>query len=490
MNDLSSVTSSSAQQSWIAVDLDGTLVRTDTLYESVFKLLQKNPLSIFQIIFWLLRGRSFLKSMLAERVRLSAKYLPYNEELISFLREKRSSGAKLVLATAAHQSIADSVAEHLGIFDRVIGTTESVNLKSELKLNALIDLVGSKNFTYAGDSSADLPIWKGCGSAITVGLTGPMKTAVQQTAKVRASFEWPKSGLKTWLKALRVHQWAKNVLIFVPLIMGFGFFDLAKVMGAALAFLSFSLVASGTYIANDLWDLENDRQHARKKKRPFACGSLSIVSGILIATLSIAIGFAIGFAVSAKFAALLLFYLVATTAYSLALKHYVLLDTISLSGLYTLRIFAGAIATGIAVSQWLLAFSVFFFVSLALIKRCSELLSLEKESRSATKGRDYRVGDLVVLWPLGVSSAVGSVILFGIFVNLPETRERYLSPSLLWLVALALVYWLGRLWIKTARGEMHDDPIVYAALNRGSVITVAGMLITVLLAKFTTVFGI
>lgn len=292
--------------------------------------------------------------------------------------------------------------------------------------------------------------------------------AVRNVIPIEIEFSRGPVRLLTWAKTLRVHQWLKNLLIFVPMVTAFSFLNVKSVLLATIAFLAFSLTASATYIVNDLWDLDNDRGHPRKKFRPLASAEVPIISALIVAALCLVTGLAMAWAVSLQFLSMLVLYIFVTSGYSWGLKQYVLIDVIVLSLLYTLRIFSGSVAVEIAISNWLLAFSVFLFLSLALVKRCAELLSLEKSGGEVTSGRDYRVGDLTILWPLGVSAAMSSVVVFGLFISSPETAARYATPVALWLVALGLIYWLSRLWISTARGEMHEDPVVYAIRDRGS----------------------
>jgi 4-hydroxybenzoate polyprenyltransferase len=281
-----------------------------------------------------------------------------------------------------------------------------------------------------------------------------------------------------------VHQWLKNLLLFVPLLTAFSFQDIDNLLSAVLAFLAFSLAASATYMGNDCWDLDSDRTHPRKKFRPFASGQIPILKGIVVAVVLLMLGLLLAYHVSLHFLWMLLLYLATTTTYTWTLKAYVLIDVLVLSLLYTLRIIAGSIAVGVATSTWLLAFSVFIFFSLALVKRCSELVTLQQTGRQATHGRDYRTSDLAVLWPLGISSALSAVVVFGLFISAPETQARYASPQGLWLVAIGLIYWLARLWIKTSRGEMHDDPLVFAVRDFGSRLTILAMVTATLVAHF------
>jgi 4-hydroxybenzoate polyprenyltransferase len=467
----------------LVVDLDGTLTPTDTLLESLIILIRRSVLRVFLLPLWLLKGRVGFKNAIAARVSIDVSLLPYHQELLAYLRAQKAQGRKIVLATAAHQSIAQAVSTHLGIFDKVLASDATSNLKGKTKLAAIKGELG-ESFVYAGDSKADLPIWRDAAAAILVGARASVVSQIQESIPIEREFAAPKRGLTVWLKALRVHQWAKNVLLFVPMLTAFAFEGLASILALSLAFLAFSVGASATYILNDLWDLENDRAHPRKCMRPFASAQLPISSGVLMVCGALVFAAGLAWVVSPAFLAMLLFYLVTTTVYSLVLKEYVLLDVIALSFLYTLRILAGAVAIGAAISAWLLVFSLFIFLSLALVKRCAELVSLGGSGEHATRGRDYQTSDLAVLWPLGVGAAMSSVVVFGLFINDPINRDRYATPELLWLVGAGLVYWLGRLWIKTSRGEMHDDPVVYALKNRGSRLTVIGMVVATLAAHF------
>lgn len=467
----------------LVVDLDGTLTPTDTLAESVVRVAKRSPLNLFRMPLWLLGGRAAFKEAISRHADFSAEHLPYRPALLAYLREQKENGRRLILATAAHHTIAARVAAHLGLFDEVIATQPGHNVKGKAKLEAIRHKVGAE-FAYAGDSPADLPIWKAAKAAILVGASPGVTNAVKAGTPIEREFPREQPGLPEWLRALRVHQWLKNLLLFVPFLTAFTFSDPNILLAICAAFLAFSFAASATYVVNDLWDLDNDRAHPRKRNRPFASARIAIASGLLVAALALAAGLALAYWVSPGFLAMLLAYLALTSAYSWVLKEYVLIDVIMLSLLYTLRILAGSVAIGIQTSSWLLAFSVFIFLSLALVKRCAELVSLGQLGAGGTRGRDYRVSDLTVLWPLGVGAALSAVVVFGLFINAPETQARYASPELLWLAAVGLIYWLARLWIKTSRGEMHDDPVVYAIKDKGSRITVAVIVALTLVAHF------
>lgn len=469
----------------LVVDLDGTLTPVDTLVESAILLIKHHPLYLFFFPFWLLQGRAAFKAAIASRANFQVGNLPLRAELLEYLTAQKLAGRRLVLATAAHQSIAQAIADKTNLFDDVLASNASHNLKGRHKLAAIQEKVGP-TFAYAGDSHADLPIWKASSAAVLVNVSTRIKHTVAGTIPVEREFTFSKPTLKTWIKALRVHQWVKNLLVFVPLLTAFSFLDSSRLVDAVVAFFAFSLTASATYIVNDLLDLENDRSHPRKCNRPFASAALSIPAGLVAAAVSLTTAFALALNVSAEFTFMLLSYLVLTSAYSWLLKQYVLIDVLTLSLLYTLRILAGAVAISVTTSPWLLAFSVFVFLSLALVKRCSELISLQQSGETATRGRDYRVSDQQVLAPLGLASALGAVVVFGLYISSPEIKVHYASPLLLWLAAFGMIYWLARLWIKTQRGEMHDDPIVFALHDRGSRVAVIAMIAVVLAAHYLT----
>jgi 4-hydroxybenzoate polyprenyltransferase/phosphoserine phosphatase len=471
------------------VDLDGTLTPTDTVFEAMLCLLRKAPWMLLMLPLWLLTGRATVKRELANRVSLDVGRLPYRHELLEYLREQRALGRRIVLATGTHSSIANSVADHLGLFDQVLASDGGVILKGHRKLEAIRAKVGAE-FAYAGDSRADLPVWQGAAAAVLVSVGARVASALPQSVPRERVFEPEPGAPVLWLRELRVHQWLKNLLVFVPLLTAFGFGDRDKLMGSLLAFVALTFMASGAYLINDLRDLDGDRSHPRKRLRPLASGQIRITDAVTAALLLPGIGLAIGAAVSQSLVVMLLMYLLLTCIYTWLLKERLLLDVLMLSALYTLRIITGAVAIGVAVSPWLLAFSAFLFLSLALVKRCAELVSLRSAGETLTPGRSCRVADLVTLWPLGVGAALCAVVVFGLFINAPETQQRYATPQLLWLVAMGLTYRLARLWIKTSRDEVHDDPIIFALRDAASLWTVAGMVAVVLLAHFVLIEGL
>jgi 4-hydroxybenzoate polyprenyltransferase/phosphoserine phosphatase len=459
----------------LVVDLDGTFTLTDTLWECLIRLVKRAPMLLLQFPRWLAAGRASFKERVFANSGWSAQPLPLNAELLAYLHEQ-SRGRRIILATAATEGIARAVVGLHKIFDDVVVASDGANnLKGDAKLKAIQERVGPR-FSYAGDSRADVPIWQAATTAVLVGVPKAVRLALPKGLDIEGDFKRPRAGLKVWLKAIRVHQWLKNILVAVPMVLGLQF-SVESGLAVLVAFTAFSLLASATYLVNDLWDLDSDRAHPRKRHRPLASGVIRIPQALVAAVLLLSFGLALAATLGPRFFGLLILYLVVTSAYSWILKRYMMADVITLASLYTLRILAGSVAIDVRVTSWLLAFSVFLFLSLALIKRCAELVALEGRGEQGAAGRGYSVQDLRVLWSLGVSAGMSAVVVFGLFISAEETRQRFASPELLWLAGLGLVYWISRLWIKTSRGEMHDDPIIYALRDRNSRVTVALMLV-------------
>ena len=469
----------------LVVDLDGTLTPTDTLYESVLAMLHRQPAYLLLLPVWLARGRAYLKAECAARCELSVESLPYHGEFLRFLQQERDRGRILVLATAADRRIAERVAESLGLFSIVIASEANDNLKGWRKLQRVQELIGT-DFEYAGDSHADLPLWNAASGAIIV---GRQATRLSQLTTTPVTHVFAHSGGRTrdWWRALRIHQWLKNLLLLVPLLTSFRFFNATAVWNAGLAFLSFSLVASGTYLLNDLRDLQSDRSHPRKRYRPFAAGELSIPVGALVAGGLIVSGALAAATVSWRFLACVAGYLALSLMYNLVFKSRPLLDVVVLAVLYTLRVFAGAVAIDVRLSSWLLVFSVFIFLSLALVKRCTELLVVPMSGQQSIAGRGYRAQDLTVLLSLGVGAALCAVAVLALFINDPETQAQYESPRLLWLVQPLVCTWIARVWMRTSRGEMHDDPIVDAMRDKVSYLVLPLIVVVMLIARYVSV---
>ncbi|HYN41508.1 MAG TPA: UbiA family prenyltransferase [Thermoanaerobaculia bacterium] len=451
----------------LVVDLDGTLVLTDLLHESAVLAVTRAPGAALRALPALLRGdRASLKRQLAEAGPVDAGFLPLREELVALLGGEKAKGRRLVLATAADELLARPIATRVGLFDEVIASDGARNLMGEEKRAEVVARFGEKGFDYVGDSKADLPVFRSARKAILVGPGVRLRAEVER-AGTPVSAELPDrpTGLGTVLSALRVRQWVKNVLVFVPLVTGH-ILAVPVFLEAVFAFFALGLLASAVYVLNDLGDLASDRQHHSKRMRPLASGDLSIRSGLGLVPLLLAgsLAFALALPVGAR--VLLAIYLATTTLYTLSLKRRVLVDVFTLTFLYTLRVLLGGAATGVPVSPWLLAFSLFLFLSLAFAKRASELLAMKERGHDAAPGRDWFVWDSLVVQVLGVASAYLSGLVLAIYIQSDVTKLLYAHPGWLWLLVPTLLYWTSRVWVLVGRGEMDEDPIVFAARDR------------------------
>jgi 4-hydroxybenzoate polyprenyltransferase len=443
-------------------------------------LLARNPLYLFLIPFWLLGGKAAVKRQLASRVALPAETLPYDERVLEILQ--RTTQRPRVLCTASDLILVQPIADHLGVFDEVIASDGKTNLSGNNKAAALVARFGERGFDYMGNGRVDLDVWAHAGGAIVVNNGTSLARDAARHTEVLGHLPARNGGLLTWIKALRIYQWLKNLLVLVPLLTAHRFLDPDAVLDAGIAFLAFGLCASGVYLLNDLLDLTPDRMHSRKRKRPFAAGTLPLLHGLLVAPLLTLLGFALALACSPAFAAVLLCYYIMTLAYSLKLKRIVMIDVVLLAALYTVRIVGGTVAIGSELSFWLLAFSMFVFFSLAMLKRYTELAAALADGKDLALGRGYSVADLPLVQSLGTAAGYIGVLVFALYINSPESMELYRNPKLLWLLCPILLYWISRMWIVSHRGGMHDDPIVYAATDRGSQIVIGLCVLVVLVA--------
>lgn len=463
----------------LAVDLDGSLVRTDTLWETLFTLLRDQPLALIAALASLRHGRAAFKAHLVSRAPLDVADLPLNSPLIDWLRQEGATGRLLVLATATDQRVAQAVADRVGLFAQVLASDGHNNLKGPAKAAALVERFGQGGFDYVGDARADLPVWAAARYAIVAGGAGLVRAA-SQVARVERVFAPPPRAPALW-RALRLHQWAKNLLLFLPLLAAHQVSNGAQLLAAGLAFLAFGLTASAVYLLNDLLDLSADRRHPSKCRRPFAAGTLPLAWGLLLAPLLL-----LGAAVicllwlPAAFGAILVGYFLLTSAYSWDFKRRPILDVMTLAMLYTLRVIAGGAAVALWPSFWLLALSLFLFFSLALIKRYAELDSLKGRGELTSGGRGWHVDDLPLIGGLGAAAGLGAVLVLALYIDSEPARRLYQLPEALWLITPLLLYWVSYLWFKTHRGEMHEDPVVFALRDRAS-LGIGAMAVTVLL---------
>ncbi len=463
----------------LCVDLDGTLIATDTLWESILVLLRTNPFIVFLLPFWLLSGKAHLKHKIAQQVTLSVDTLPYREEVIQLLQQEKSSGRQLILATAAHFTIGNAVAEYTQLFSEVIASDEKINLKGNEKRDLLVQRFGEKQFDYMGDSIADLPIL----TAANVGyLVNPSTSLRKRYPSPHIITVIRPSSWKIWLKALRPHQWVKNGLIFLPLALAHQFLNWGKLIDGGIAFLAFSLAASSGYIINDLLDLPADRIHPTKKRRPFAAGKLSIPQGIFLFIFLVIASISLSLLLPSAFTGMLVLYLIITITYSLYLKKKMVVDVLVLAGLYTHRIVAGGIAVNVEVSSWLLAFSMFIFMSLAFLKRYIELLQLTE--RKSIKNRNYLIDDIEMIASVGPTNGYLAILVFSLYINNESTLTLYKSPFILWLICPILLYWITRIWFLARRGQVLDDPVQFALTDKNTWVISICIVILVLLGTF------
>lgn len=449
------------------VDLDGTLTYTDLLFESVLLLIKRNPFYLVLCLFWLLQGRGYLKAQIARRIQLDVTLLPYNVALLDYLRQQHAAGRRLVLASASDRQLVQAVADHLGIFAAVMGSDERNNLKSAAKLQAIEQDTGGTGFAYAGNSSADLAVWARAAEVIVVNASGSIEAQARRLQTVSLVIPPRPFKFRLVVKALRLHQWAKNALLFVPLLAAHDLMG-ERWLSTLLAFVAFGMCASATYIVNDLFDLASDRAHPRKQARPFAAATLSIPFGIGLIVVLLPLSLWLAASISLTYFGLMLLYIVVTLLYSARLKQIAIVDVLVLASLYTHRILAGGVVSDVLISSWLMAVSLFMFLSLALVKRCAELEFMSGDGNVSVAGRGYRTSDLSYLISMGIASGFVAVMLLALYIDSQVGGEMYPHAEWLWLIVPVVLFWIMRLWLKISRMEIHDDPLLFAITDRTS----------------------
>lgn len=459
----------------LAVDLDGTLIRSDLLWETLLDRLAHDPRDALAALARLPAGRAALKARLAGDTALDVAHLPYRAEVLDLIAAHRAAGGRVALVTASDIRLAEAVAAHLGCFDEVHGSTPDRNLKGPAKAAFLAGRFGAGGFDYAGDSRADLAVWGRARQAVTVGAGPALRRAAEVAAPGALHLAPPTGRWRGHLKALRPHQWLKNLLVFLPALAAHAT-DPAVWAAACLAFVAFSLTASSVYVLNDLLDLGPDRAHPRKRRRPFASGAVPLVHGLAMAPGLLAAAVAVALAaLPPVFLLVLAGYYALTLAYSLWIKRKLVADICALAGLYTARIMAGAAATGVMLSPWMLAFSGFLFLSLAAVKRQAELVDGIARGRDRAAGRAYQAGDLPIVAAMAIASGFLSVLVLALYIASPEVRALYPRPEILWAACPVLLYWISRTVMLAHRGRMTDDPVIYAVRDRVSLACGAAM---------------
>jgi len=470
------------------VDMDGTLLSTDVLWEMLIRLMGTRPWLLLSAPFWLMKGKAFFKRQLIARITLNPALLPYHKPVVAYLTRERQKGREIILATASDQGVAEAVARHVGLFSAVLASDGVVNLTGHAKLSAIRQHANGIAFDYVGNSQTDLPIWQQASRAILVQPSRHTLRKAGRTSSIEAVLCPRLPLLRVFLRTLRVHQWSKNALLLVPLLLAHKISDPQRVTSAILAFVAFSLAASGVYIINDLLDLESDRQHPTKRSRPLAAGLLPIPFALATALLAITSSMGIAVVLLPRlFIGMLLLYQATTMAYSFALKRIAVLDVFVLAGLYTMRVLAGAVAVDVPASPWFLAFSTFLFLSLALVKRYAELRLAEQSGGTGgfLAARGYQPGDLDLLNSVGTASGYVAAAVFALYINSSDVHVLYRRPAVLWLIAPLILYWITRVWLLAHRGRMHSDPVVFAFTDRQSYVLAVLVAVLLLIASLT-----
>ncbi len=459
----------------LVVDLDGTLLRTDSLYESLWSAIEIDVVGAFKSLLALKNGRAAIKAELARLSDICVETLPFNQVVIEYVEKWKASGGRCALVTAADQSLAELIGNHVGLFDEIHGSNGTHNLKGGAKAEFLEQRYADNGYIYIGDSKADLPVWEKASQAITVDVSKNIADAVESFGLRVEHLNTLETKSNPFIRSLRPYQWVKNILVFLPLIAAQNF-SAQTLLSGVFAFFVFSAVASSVYIVNDLLDITSDRAHPRKKYRPIAAGDISLINGMLMS---------LGLLVLALFAAFLIFdiqfflllcgYYAITTAYSVYLKRKLILDICLLAALYTFRIIAGGVASGVPLSIWLLAFALFLFFSLAAIKRWAELKDCHDRGVLKATGRGYHVDDIPFMKAMALSSGYLSVLLLAMYLNSPAVLDLYTNPEYMLGACLVLFYWLTHIIFVTHRGFMNDDPIVYAFKDRRSLVCIVAV---------------
>ena len=465
----------------LCVDLDGTLIRSDSLHESFIKALKVEPIKAITSLGLLFKGKSLFKNAIAKLVDLDVENLPYNPEVLDYIKEQRAS-REVILVTGANELIAEQVSTHLGLFSSVMASDKNTNLIGDNKRLALESRFGKQGFDYIGNETSDKVVWASARHASVVSASDKFTQEVESEFTTEKVFKTQPSTVKSWIKLLRIHQWSKNLLIFIPFLLDHRVSGWSNLPLTCLAFLAFSLLASLTYIINDMLDIESDRKNSSKNVRPLASGAIRVNQGIacifLLGFLVLLASFFLPLQVNLAFS----LYTVLTLLYSFTIKKKVMLDVCILAILHTIRVVIGTLVLGAQWSFWLLAFSMFFFLSLALAKRVSELLIIVKEHKYAPDARGYMTSDIPILSGAGISSGYISILVVALYINSTKVSSIYNVPEILWLICPPLLYWIGRLWIVTARGEMNEDPIIFAFGDRPSIYTLVCVAIVFALA--------
>lgn len=451
----------------LAVDVDGTLVRTDLLYEAALGHVAAHPFELPRLLGWLAGGKAAFKSRLADRTAPDLSSVPLRAETLDLVRAAQAQGRPVWLASASDHRYVSALAERVGGIAGVLATTPERNLAGANKAAALNERFGPGGYDYVGDQPVDIPVWEQARRRLVVAHSDSFERRVRARFPDAEIIARPRPAAARYLKAMRPHQWAKNVLVFLAMIAGHHF-NLATLSVTLVAFACFCAAASSAYILNDLLDLPGDRQHPTKCRRPFAAGEIPVAHGVLLGAVLMLAAFGLALALPWRFGLVLAAYVAATLGYSLLLKRKAIIDVITLGGLYTIRVIGGLVAAGERQSQWLLMFSLFLFLSLAIVKRCTELVMRREDGKADVVGRGYRVSDLAVLFPAATAAGYAAILVVALYMQSPDVSVLYGNPARLWFLYPLLLYWITRIILLASRNELHDDPVVFALTDRAS----------------------
>jgi 4-hydroxybenzoate polyprenyltransferase/phosphoserine phosphatase len=451
----------------LVVDVDGTLIKTDFLHEAALQLAARHPLQLWRMPLWLAKGKAALKAALADFGDPGTASIPLRDETVAIIEAAQQRGRAVYLASASDRRFVETLANRVGGITGVFASDGSVNLSGAAKAARLVEEFGRGGFDYVADGDVDFPVWQAARKVLALTHGSRFEKRLLDAFPDAEIIARPRAHLREYARALRPHQWVKNALVFLPLVAGH-FFDAAHVLAVSLAFACFCMAASSAYLINDLLDLPSDREHPRKRFRPFASGNISLTHGVALAAVLAGVALTLAFTLPMRFVVVLAVYWLTTLAYSTVLKRKIVIDVVTLGGLYALRVLAGVAALGTMYSQWLLMFCLFLFLALAIVKRCSELIAREDEGKSTLPGRGYRYEDLRALLAFGAAAAYGAVFVVTLYLSSPEVRALYDEPNRLWLICPILLYWITRVFMIANRGELHDDPLVFALTDRAS----------------------
>jgi 4-hydroxybenzoate polyprenyltransferase len=465
----------------LVVDLDGTLIRSDLLIESMFGALGRDPRIVVSAALALIRGKQVLKGLLAAATELDPTRLPYDDAVLALIHTARAAGREVYLASASNWRQVKAIADHVGLFAGWMASDANHNLSGRRKATLLTERFGAGNFDYVGNDRVDLAVWQVAAQAITVRASAGVRVALERVHDDVRHLECDPAGMKRWLKLLRVHQYAKNGLLLVPLLTAHAF-DVHSLINALLGIVAFSLCASSVYVLNDLIDIEADRAHPTKYLRPLASGTIPIAEAVVATPIMLLASFAVALLVSPAFFVVLCGYYCLTTAYSFLLKRKMLVDVITLASLYTIRVVAGAVAIDVTLSEWLLGFSVFIFMSLALIKRYVELAVRLDLGMPDPTNRNYKVGDLSIVATMAAVTGFNAVTVLALYISSPAVHVLYREPRVLWLLCVVIMYWIGRMLLMAHRRWVPEDPIIFAVRDRISLLTLGTCLMIIVAA--------